>query len=275
MSGISSKYFTTGEFAKLWGVKKQTLFHYDEIGIFKPTKKDANGYRYYNYQQFEVFGVISILKEMGMSLSEIKDYLDHRSPGGLIHLFHHQMAKVDDEIKHLKEVKKMMQDKVEVTKRAIEVDCNCIELVEYEEDYLVLSKKLDSSDDRQFFDALSEYLKSYDNQEVNWYSIGTMISLDNILNQEYTKYTYFYSHVSDKTKAQMIFLKPKGLYVRGYHKGSFETGYQTYEKILDFIEQNNLRVVGPSYEEFLLDEVAVKGYENYITEIVIQVEPIS
>ena len=39
MSGISSKYFTTGEFAKLWGVKKQTLFHYDDIGIFQPAKR--------------------------------------------------------------------------------------------------------------------------------------------------------------------------------------------------------------------------------------------
>ena len=52
-----NQYFTTGEFAKLWGVKKQTLFHYDEIGIFKPAIKKPNGYRYYSYQQFEVFGV--------------------------------------------------------------------------------------------------------------------------------------------------------------------------------------------------------------------------
>ncbi len=29
-------YFTTGEFAKLCKVKKQTLFHYDHIGILKP-----------------------------------------------------------------------------------------------------------------------------------------------------------------------------------------------------------------------------------------------
>ena len=71
MSGISSKYFTTGEFAKLWGVKKQTLFHYDDIGIFQPAKRDSNGYRYYTYQQFEVFAVISVLKEMGLSLIHI------------------------------------------------------------------------------------------------------------------------------------------------------------------------------------------------------------
>ena len=27
------KYFTTGKFAKLCGVNKRTLFHYDDIGL--------------------------------------------------------------------------------------------------------------------------------------------------------------------------------------------------------------------------------------------------
>ncbi len=272
MSGISSKYFTTGEFAKLWGIKKQTLFHYDETGIFKPAKRDANGYRYYNYPQFEVFGVISVLKEMGMSLSEIKEYLDHRSPAQLIHLFHHQMAKIDDEIEHLKQIKKMMQSKIQITNLAEQIDCNAIEIQELDEEYLILSDKLDSSDDHQFFKGLTDFLKTDEIKASSWYAIGTMISQQNILNEAYTKYTYFYSRVSDNTKAQMIYLKPKGLYVIGYHKGSFETVGSTYKRMLTFMKQNNLKVAGPSYEEFLLDEISVKGYENYITEIRIQVE---
>ena len=45
MSEHLKKYFNTGEFAKLCNVKKQTLFHYDDIGIFSPEIKDHNGYR--------------------------------------------------------------------------------------------------------------------------------------------------------------------------------------------------------------------------------------
>ncbi len=40
-------YFTTGEFAKLFGIKKQTLFYYYQCGIFKPDLTGENGYRYY------------------------------------------------------------------------------------------------------------------------------------------------------------------------------------------------------------------------------------
>lgn len=272
MSGISSKYFTTGEFAKLWGVKKQTLFHYDEIGIFQPAKKDSNGYRYYNYQQFEVFGVISILKEMGMSLSEIKVYLDNRTPEGLVELFEDKVIKVDQEIEHLKQVKQMMQTKIELTKKATQIDHTKIELKELQEDYLILSDKLDSSDDLKFFNALLEFLKDDELGHATLYSIGTMISQENLLNQEYTKYTYFYSPVTDKTRSRMLFLKPKGKYVVAYHKGSFEEVSQTYERMLEFIKENQLQIAGYAYEELLLDEVSVKGYENYMTQIRIHVE---
>ena len=37
MEKQSELYFTTGEFAKILGVKKHTLFHYDEIGLFSPS----------------------------------------------------------------------------------------------------------------------------------------------------------------------------------------------------------------------------------------------
>ena len=65
--------FTTGAFAALCGVTKHTLFHYDEIGIFSPAIRGENGYRYYAPVQVEVFQVISVLKEMGMPLADIKD----------------------------------------------------------------------------------------------------------------------------------------------------------------------------------------------------------
>ena len=47
MEKKSELYFTTGEFARILGVRKHTLFHYDEIGLFSPALKEENGYRYY------------------------------------------------------------------------------------------------------------------------------------------------------------------------------------------------------------------------------------
>lgn len=60
-------YFTTGEFAKIFDVKKQTLFHYDSCGIFKPDIIGENGYRYYSFTQLETFAIIRTLRGFGGS----------------------------------------------------------------------------------------------------------------------------------------------------------------------------------------------------------------
>ena len=71
-------YLTTGEFAKLAGVTKHTLFYYDEI-IFSPrSKMKRTDTRYYYLSQLEVLDVIYILRELNMPLNEIQSYMDSR-----------------------------------------------------------------------------------------------------------------------------------------------------------------------------------------------------
>ena len=81
MEKQSELYFTTGEFAKILGVKKHTLFHYDEISLFSPAVKDEeNNYRYYFVWQMDTFEVIRALQKLGMPLSESREYMETRSP---------------------------------------------------------------------------------------------------------------------------------------------------------------------------------------------------
>ena len=65
MEKKSELYFTTGEFARILGVRKHTLFHYDEIGLFSPALKEENGYRYYFVWQMDMFEGIRALQKLG------------------------------------------------------------------------------------------------------------------------------------------------------------------------------------------------------------------
>ena len=76
--------FTTGQFAKLCGTTKETLFYYDELGILKPVKVAENGYRYYSASQFFDLDLITVLQEAGSSLSKIKSYLEHPEPSAFL-----------------------------------------------------------------------------------------------------------------------------------------------------------------------------------------------
>ena len=71
---------TTGEFARIMRITKETLFHYDEIGLFQPELTQPNGYRYYSIYQTEILDTILLLKDIGMPLKEIKKQLVNRAP---------------------------------------------------------------------------------------------------------------------------------------------------------------------------------------------------
>ena len=74
-----TKIFTSGEFAKFCNTTKDTLFHYDDINLLKPAKIAPNGYRIIiSCNQAFLFDMISLLKEVGLSLEEIKIYMDNR-----------------------------------------------------------------------------------------------------------------------------------------------------------------------------------------------------
>jgi diguanylate cyclase (GGDEF)-like protein len=68
---------TIGQFAKENNVTVKTLHHYEKIELLIPKEVDnQNGYRYYNDDSTEKISMILTLKELGFSLSEIKDVLN-------------------------------------------------------------------------------------------------------------------------------------------------------------------------------------------------------
>ncbi len=72
----SSEYFlTTGEFAKLCNTTRDTLRHYQEIGLITPQKNDDNGYYYYSLAQVTSFYFINLFRQLDTPLSNIKDCL--------------------------------------------------------------------------------------------------------------------------------------------------------------------------------------------------------
>lgn len=273
MSEHLKKYFNTGEFAKLCNVKKQTLFHYDDIGIFSPEIKDHNGYRYYSYQQFEVFNVILILKEIKMPLKEIKSYLDNRTPESLIELFKNKITQVDKEIENLTRIRKLMETKIDITKKACSIDYSKIKLEVLDEDYLVLSSSIENLSYKEYLKAVSKHMNYCNFNKLNiGHSVGTMINKENILKGVDDNYSYIYTKTEPKNNISSTFKRPKGLYAVAYHHGNYITIDETYKKILQFLKNANLNIGRYAYEEFILDETTVKGYENYVTQILVEIE---
>ena len=71
--------YTVKQLAALSGVSVRTLHHYDEIGLLKPERAGANGYRYYGRDQLLRLQQVLFHRELGLLLDEIARLLD--APG--------------------------------------------------------------------------------------------------------------------------------------------------------------------------------------------------
>lgn len=273
MSQTLHKYFTTGEFAKLCHVKKQTLFHYDEIGLLSPEIKNDKGYRYYSYHQFDVFSVIQLLKEVDMPLQEIKRFLKSKTPLELIDLLKNKSQEIDMKISHLNRIQKTIKTKIKLTERALTIDDSQITLQEHEEKKLFLSSSILDCSDKEFLKSVSTFIEFSSDQKLNLgHPIGAIVSKEQVEQGDYENYSYLYIKTEEKLESIFYYVKPKGLYVVAYHKGSEELIHLTFEKMLDFIRNHHLKLMNYTYEEYILDEISVSNSDEYVTEIMMHVE---
>ncbi|MDR3360703.1 MAG: MerR family transcriptional regulator [Bifidobacteriaceae bacterium] len=73
----------SGDFARLCGTTKETLRHYNAIGLLRPAVVESNGYRRYSFAQVADFMLITALSQSGRKLGQIRDYLAEPDPSAL------------------------------------------------------------------------------------------------------------------------------------------------------------------------------------------------
>jgi DNA-binding transcriptional MerR regulator len=79
LNGAHAGLYRASEFARAAGVTVRALHHYDRLGLLKPTRRTASGYRLYSEQDFARLQQIVTLKFIGFSLKQIKDVLERDS----------------------------------------------------------------------------------------------------------------------------------------------------------------------------------------------------
>lgn len=261
------KYLTAGQFAKICGVEKHVLFHYDEIGLFTPIYVNEHGYRYYSYHQYDTFSVILKLKKMGMSLKDIKLFLEQRTPALFLQLLEEKFEEVDQEIQKLLALKRMMVYMKESTVFAVTHAYDEISVREYPKEILLCSKDLENSSSKSFASFMVEYIHfCQENNVLVQESVGCMIKIDNIRKQEYSNFSHLFM-IIDHDIQKNTHIRKKGYYLCGWHNGPYDTISKTYKRMLEYAEKHQITLGAFAYEEYLIAEIAQKDHNKYVTHI--------
>ena len=263
---------TVSQFAKLHNVNKRTLHYYDEIGIFSPDYKGDNGYRYYDYMQGVDFEYIKMLKELNMGLDEIKKYIDSPNEEDFKEIADVKIKEIDREIRTLNRRREVLEDKLNKLNKCDEVrKKNSIKVIDCEEQKFFFTPfKFEDDDLKQ----LIAHIKDVWTVDEYCKGIGSFVSVDKIKRGEFEEYDGLFIEMledmeSKNTKNTII--KPKGKYICAYHMGDWDTLPNFYGEIVKYAEENNLTLVGYSFE-IGMNDFAISDMEDYITQIMIRVE---
>lgn len=272
----SRNYFTTGEFARICGVKKQTLFHYDEIGIFRPAITGENGYRYYSYTQIETFQVLMALRDLNVPLKDIKAHMAHRSPQALIELLEERRSEVDEMIRKLQWSKKFIDTKIELTREGLDAPIGQVVFEDMPDEYHITTRYKGPDEDRDIMKAVSDHLNFRQELEIpSCYAIGAMIPVDSVTEAGYL-YSHFYSVVDREDLKPGDYkhanLDTGGRYICIYDDRGYRNVHENCRRLMDFARENGLHLGSHFYEEVILDDLSVNGYDDYLVKLAVRVE---
>lgn len=273
MSKQSPALLSTGEFARMCGVKKDTLFHYDDIGLLPPEVKKPNGYRYYSVQQLYTFDIITVLKECGTPLAQIKDYLQNPNKEQFLSIMTEKQKKLKEEQIRLNQMEIILNNTIELVKQASCVAIHTPFIATFPEEYFIavpLDFSISKEPDIVRADATYRLLDYLDREHLGEeYPLGTIISKERLLQGDLME-SFYCSKFSTPQDSPYAYTKPAGTYGVLYHKGSYESMAGSYRHLISYIKKNNLQITGCSFEHEFLNHLAAASPDEYIIQIAIQ-----
>lgn len=271
--------YSVGEIAKIFQLSKQAIRYYDSLGLISPTEIDANNkYRYYSYNQFMDFALIKLLKDTGIKLDVIKEYLHQKNIRQLELILNEQISEYHRQIENTKKLialTQSMYNKIHWTRD--NMDPGSLKLVTFPARYFKCIQQPFSPDDIYVHIKLIYDKIVAEGQEQNIFLNTQMIlsmSKEAMQAHNFTQYGLIGFQIqADEVIPDQDDIKefPAGTYVKGIHFGSYQTIGNTYEKMVAMIEDNHMEIIGNSFEISCVDIKHTNNPEEFITEIQIPV----
>ena len=108
--------YTVGEMAKIIGVSPSTLRYYDKEGLLPFVERSGSGIRIFGEQDLNTLSIIHCLKQSGLSIKEIKSFIDMVQQGDetideRLELFEKRRIILEKQIKEMQNTLKVLDYK--------------------------------------------------------------------------------------------------------------------------------------------------------------------
>ena len=272
-----SLLLSSGEFARMCNVSRELLIHYDKIGLLKPKEVRDNGYRYYSLRQLYLFDAIRFFADTGMSTTEIKEYLDNRSTESFLEKSTASIEKMERQRELLDARIGMMEKMRYLTQRALSFPKGKPRLSYWDETWYLATDIARERTQRAYADAVSEHSDFCRNVAgVSKFPLGRIVDIPDPHDPSHFYYTKLITWI-DKPKRpedyeDRLVCKPRGNYAVTLHQGGTRDIGASYGKLYEFLDDENLKPLGPVVEIDMHSYLASDRTDDYLIHISVLVE---
>lgn len=273
------KYFTIGEICELTKVPCSALRYYDRAGVLKPAYIDnTNGYRYYDSEALQSVLVLRYYQILGFKLKEIPELLERENLFELREFFEKKIAEETNEIALLTMSRDSLQtwvDLIDEAKMVLSDENRPISLREFPKQKMIYvkPKKIPKM---EFRNLLINHEICTSLYPINTTILGALYieypNEDVRFGQDYTGVSLFIKNHDAEDNLPNI--KEVGGFsaVVCYHKGSYSTIHNTYEKMKRWASDHNFILKGNSIERYVIDYWSTINEDWIVTEIFLPLE---
>lgn len=269
------KLFPIGDVSRLFHISVSSLRHYEKIGLLTPAYiSPDSGYRYYGTEQFEVLNTIRYLRVLDMPLSEIEDFLKNRDIDRIEEKLRLQKQAALQKQRELKRIEQKIDHRLSWLTDAENTPLDTVSLITVPACRLVWMDDPLKIGGYADMEAPIRQLDQSDSEAVVFLGkVGLGISAQHLKKAETEQYDGIFLILDQEDiftgKTMEV---PETSCVRLRFRGSHTEAQPQYQKLLQYIDEKKMQIVGFSREVTLIDYGVTNDTKKFVTEICIPVK---
>ncbi len=259
-----------GQFAKLCNTTKDTLIHYDDIGLFHPYQTGENQYRLYSTSQCQMFHLIRILVEHNMPLLEIKKLFENNSADTLMESLTLKRNELLYRKQYLESAILHLDDLLQLQSIATSNQSDEPFMINQEspQDFFVTAVPTPNTTSKHISQSLTKHFADCYKNGLYPFPITYIIKKESLAARNYIPYLIATPVAS--TCINYTYRKPEINYVVISHSGSYDTIHHTIEKALAYIKRRQLQILGNFYISDFSNCIPSASSMQYIIQIAVK-----
>lgn len=248
-----------GQMAELNHISEQTLRLYDKEGLLVPRCVDpVTGYRYYHITQSAKLDLIQNMKVYGMTLRQIRSFLDSNDPAALRALLTEQAASIEERIRQLRRSQSAITRTLDNYRRYEAMPRNSEIFLEYIPERRIFRYSCDVNyfdQDESGYEYMLRQMKTNlvaNNMPLSYFTnIGTIIRREHLVPDELFSNEVFL-FVDEGDSSQAMETLPAASYLC-LCSDEFSMEAENVRRLLDYVQTRGCEIAGDYICEVVVD----------------------